>query len=91
MNILKFKHYIPVVLAALCLSSCVDTVLLPDDKTVDEDFWKTKSDVSSMVMGAYQSMCSSNVIKRRLCGATSAPTSLYPLRRSLPAMPRSMP
>lgn len=63
MNILKFKHYIPVVLAALCLSSCVDTVLLPDDKTVDEDFWKTKSDVSSMVMGAYQSMCSSNVIK----------------------------
>ena len=54
MNILKFKHYIPVVLAALCLSSCVDTVLLPDDKTVDEDFWKTKSDVSSMVMGASQ-------------------------------------
>lgn len=63
MKMLKIKQYIPVVLAALCLSSCVDTVLLPDDKTVDEDFWKTKSDVSSMVMGAYKSMCSSTVIK----------------------------
>lgn len=28
--------------------SCVDTVLLPDDKTVDQDFWKTKSDVNQM-------------------------------------------
>ena len=35
------------------LSSCVDTELLPYNKTVDEDFWQTKADVSSMVNGAY--------------------------------------
>lgn len=44
--------------------SCVDTVLLPDDKTVDEDFWKTKSDVNQMVQGAYNSMLSSDVMSR---------------------------
>lgn len=42
--------------------SCVDTNLLPDDRTIDEDFWQTKSDVSSMVMGAYQSMLATDVM-----------------------------
>lgn len=46
----------------LFLTGCVDTVLLPDDKTVDEDFWKTKSDVNQMVMGAYQSMLSPTIM-----------------------------
>lgn len=41
--------------------SCVDTVLLPDDKTVEEDFWQTKSDVAKMVNGAYSSMATSGV------------------------------
>lgn len=49
-------------LTFLLLTSCVDTVLLPDNKTVDEDYWKTKSDVNQMVMGAYSSMLSSSVI-----------------------------
>ena len=44
--------------------SCVDTVLLPDDKTVDQDFWKTKSDVNQMVQGAYKSMLSADVMSR---------------------------
>lgn len=44
------------------MSSCVDTIILPDNKTVKEDFWKTKSDVALMVNGAYASMLSSNVI-----------------------------
>ena len=44
--------------------SCVDTVLLPDDKTVDEDFWKTKDEVAQMVNGAYHSMLSADVINR---------------------------
>lgn len=39
--------------------SCVDTVLLPDNKTVEEDFWQTKSDVALMVNGAYSGMASS--------------------------------
>lgn len=49
-------------LTPMLLTGCVDTVLLPDDKTVDEDYWKTKADVNQMVMGAYQSMTSSAVI-----------------------------
>ena len=34
-------------------SSCLDTVILPDDITVGEDFWKKKSDVAKMVNAAY--------------------------------------
>ena len=52
--------------AALLLTACVDTVILPDDKTVDEDFWKSKSDVQLMVNGAYQSMLSPDVMSRLL-------------------------
>ncbi len=44
--------------------SCVDTLILPDDKTVDEDFWKSKSDVQLMVNGAYQRMLNADVISR---------------------------
>ena len=46
------KKYISIILASLAMVSCVDTVLLPDDKTVDEDFWKTKDEVAQMVNGA---------------------------------------
>lgn len=38
------------------LSSCLDTVILPDDITVGEDFWKRKSDVALMVNAAYEGM-----------------------------------
>ena len=51
-------------LVAVAMTACVDTVILPDDKTVDEDFWKTKADVQLMVNGAYRSMLSSDVISR---------------------------
>ncbi|MDO5446761.1 MAG: RagB/SusD family nutrient uptake outer membrane protein [Prevotellaceae bacterium] len=49
--------------AAATLTSCVDTVILPDDKTVDEDFWKTKDDVSYVVNKAYQSMLSTSFMQ----------------------------
>ena len=45
------------------MTSCVDTVILPDDKTVDEDFWKTKDDVSLVVNKAYQAMLSSQMMQ----------------------------
>lgn len=57
------KKYIFILLASVLMCSCVDTIILPDDKTVKEDFWKTKSDVALMVNGAYSSMLSSSVIK----------------------------
>ena len=73
-NMRKLKNYILPsltgrgwgmgLLAVGLLASCVDTVILPDDKTVDEDFWKTKSDVHLMVNGAYRSMLSSDIISR---------------------------
>ena len=46
------------------LTGCIDTIILPDDKTVDEDFWQTKEDVSSMVNGAYAAMTSDAVLTR---------------------------
>jgi len=49
---------------ALAMASCVDTIILPEDKTVDEDFWKSKSNVQLMVNGAYQSMLNADVIMR---------------------------
>ena len=51
-------------LLVIGMSSCVDTIILPEDKTVDEDFWKSKSDVQLMVNGAYLSMMNNAVIMR---------------------------
>ena len=58
------KKYILMIVSSLMLVSCLDTIILPDDKTVDEDFWKTKEDVSSMVNAAYAAMASEDVITR---------------------------
>lgn len=58
------KKIIPVILSSFALVSCVDTVLLPDDKTVEEDFWQTKSEVAMMVNGAYSALATSNVQSR---------------------------
>ena len=60
------KKYLSIIFASLLMVSCVDTVLLPDDKTVDEDFWKTKSDVSLMVEGAYKSIQREPMVLSRL-------------------------
>ena len=46
------------------LTSCVDTIILPDDMTVDEDFWKKKADVELMVNGAYLNMIADNVVSK---------------------------
>ena len=51
-------------LSSMMFVSCVDTIILPDDKTVDEDFWKTKEDVAAMVNGAYSAMTANDVIAR---------------------------
>lgn len=58
------KKYILMFLSCMMFVSCVDTIILPDDKTVDEDFWKTKEDVAAMVNGAYSAMTASDVIAR---------------------------
>ena len=58
------KKILSVILSSFALVSCVDTVLLPDDKTVEEDFWQTKTDVEMMVNGAYSSMATANIQSR---------------------------
>ena len=46
------KKYILFLLTGALMTSCIDTVVLPTDKTVTEDFWKSRDDVTSMVAGA---------------------------------------
>lgn len=51
----------------LLLSSCNDFLTIyPTDKTVGEDFWKTKSDVTEMVTGAYSAMTAYDVQARAI-------------------------
>lgn len=38
------------------MTSCVDTIILPENKTLDEDFWKKKSEVESVVATAYSQL-----------------------------------
>jgi hypothetical protein len=49
------KGFLPFYLFAFLplFSSCVDTLILPDNKTVDEDYWQTKGDVQTLVAAAY--------------------------------------
>jgi hypothetical protein len=49
------KGFLPFYLFTLLplMSSCVDTVILPDNKTVDDDFWQKKSEVDAVVATAY--------------------------------------
>ena len=47
------KKILSILALSLCMVSCVDTVILPDDKVVDENMWKTKADVAGIVSCAY--------------------------------------
>ena len=65
--------------AALFLGSCVDTIILPDDKTVEEDFWKSKSDVQLILNNAYRSMLSENMISRLIVWGDLRSDELIPV------------
>ena len=47
------KKIFSILLASDALTSCVDTVILPENVTVDDDFWKKKSEVNAVVSAAY--------------------------------------
>lgn len=54
-----YKVCVMAVVALLGFTSCDDFLTIyPTDKTIAEDFWKTKSDVQEMVNGAYKSIAS---------------------------------
>ena len=67
------------ILQASCFISCVDTVILPDDKTVDEDFWKTKSDVQLVVNAAYGAMLDQDLITRLIIWGDMRSDELTPV------------
>ena len=62
----RSTFYITLFSLLFTLNDCVDTIILPDDKTVEEDFWQTKAQVQSMVNGAYTSMASEAVLQKLL-------------------------
>ena len=45
---------------------CVDTVILPDNKTVDEDFWQKKSEVDAVVAAAYAQLRDASAIRNMI-------------------------
>lgn len=53
-------------IGSILFTSCIDTEVLPIDKTIEEDYWKNKAEVELMVNGAYSKMVNSNVITRLL-------------------------
>lgn len=54
-------------LATMGLSSCNDFLTIyPTDKTIGDEFWKTKDDVEHMVTGAYANMLSSGIQTRAI-------------------------
>ena len=58
------KKFFSMIIGTMLLASCMDMELLPNDKTVEEDFWQSKSDVSQMVNGAYNQFAKADVVKR---------------------------
>lgn len=58
------KKFFSMIIGTMLLASCMDMELLPNDKTVEEDFWQSKSDVSLMVNGAYSQFAKPDVVKR---------------------------
>ena len=58
------RKFFSMIIGTMLLASCMDMELLPNDKTVEEDFWQSKSDVSQMVNGAYNQFANAEVVKR---------------------------
>ena len=60
------KKTVYVMMTPLLLASCVDTVILPDNKTVDDDYWKKKSEVQTVVTTAYAQLRDATAIRNMI-------------------------
>jgi hypothetical protein len=57
------KRILLILVATLCLSACADWLdLKPYDGVVEEDYWKTKENVYSMVLGCYSSLLNKDLV-----------------------------
>lgn len=84
------KKYISMIVASMMAVSCVDTIILPDNMTVEEDFWQSKSDVQLMVSGAYQSMLSSDIQTRLLVWSGLRSDELIPVANLNGSLPEDL-
>ncbi len=60
------KKIFSIILASVAMISCVDTVILPDNKTVDEDFWQKKTEVDAVVATAYAQLRDASAIRNMI-------------------------
>ena len=66
LRLARNSKYMLMATGAMLLGACIDTSVLPVDKTIGEDYWKSRDDVSLMVNGAYKAMTSSDIINRMM-------------------------
>ena len=60
------KKIFSIIFASIAMVSCVDTVILPDNKTVDDDFWQKKSEVDAVVATAYAQLRDASAIRNMI-------------------------
>ena len=63
------KKILSIILASVALSSCVDTVILPENKILDEDYWQKESEVYAVVAQAYNQLRDESVIRSMIVWA----------------------
>lgn len=60
------KKILLIIFASIAMVSCVDTVILPDNKTVDDDYWQKKSEVDAVVAAAYAQLRDASAIRNMI-------------------------
>ena len=60
------KKIFSIIFASIAMVSCVDTVILPDNKTVDDDYWQKKSEVDAVVATAYAQLRDASAIRNMI-------------------------
>ena len=63
---MNMKKIFSIILTSIALTSCVDTVILPDNKTVDNDYWQKKSEVEAVVTTAYAQLRNETAIRNMI-------------------------
>lgn len=66
---MTMKKILSMILASVALSSCVDTVILPENKILDEDYWQKESEVNAVVAQAYNQLRDESVIRSMIVWA----------------------
>lgn len=53
-------------MSGMLMTSCLDTIVLPKDIIIDEDYWQNREQAQAMVNGAYKQMVTDAVVKRMI-------------------------